>query len=72
METMTVLNVTGMSCGACVRHVSGALRPLAGVADVEVRLTEGRALVRHDPHATAPEGLAEAVRDAGYEAWLGG
>jgi len=68
METLTVLSVTGMSCGHCVRHVGEALRPLGGVREVEVQLEQGRALVKHDPQETSPEGLIEAVRDAGYEA----
>lgn len=68
MDKLTVLDVTGMSCASCVRHVRGALAPLAGVSDVEVRLEEGKALVKHDPGQTSPEGLIEALRDAGYDA----
>jgi copper chaperone len=62
----TLLNVQGMSCGNCVRHVGEALRGVEGVTDVEVRLDEGRALVRHDGRATL-ERLIAALDEAGYD-----
>jgi copper chaperone len=64
----TVLNVTGMSCGGCVRHVSEALGELQGVEKVEVNLTENKATVRHDPAAAPLAALIAAVTDAGYHA----
>ncbi len=63
----TLLEVDGMSCGSCVRHVDKALRTIEGVAAVEVRLKEGRVLVRHDEDAPLPR-LVEALREAGYPA----
>lgn len=66
----TLLKIEGMTCGHCVRHVDEALRALDGVAEVEVRLAEGEALVRHDARAPVA-GLVEAVREAGYEAAAG-
>lgn len=63
----TNLFVTGMTCGACVRHVEGALRGIAGVGTVEVSLQAGTARVQHD--GTTPiAALLSAVEDAGYEA----
>ena len=64
----TTLNVEGMTCGNCVRHVGDALRGLPGVTGVEVRLDERKAIVQHDPHAAPLDALLAAVRDAGYEA----
>lgn len=63
----TLLQVDGMTCGSCVRHVTHALRGVDGVAAVEVRLKEGRVLVRHGDDAPLPQ-LVEALRDAGYDA----
>ena len=63
----TVLQVEGMGCGSCVRHVDQALRTVEGVAAVEVRVKEGRVVVRHDEEAVLPQ-LVEALRDAGYPA----
>ena len=60
----TVLRVEGMTCGHCVRHVEEALRSVAGVEDVEVRLDAGEARVRH---AGSVEAMLAALRDEGYE-----
>lgn len=68
MNRETVLNVEGMTCANCVRHVDEALRELAGVDEVDVRLSEGRAIVRHDPDRAPITALVDAVREAGYEA----
>lgn len=63
----TTLNITGMSCGSCVRHVSEALRALDGVTQVEVELRTGAVRVRHDA-GTAIASLIDAVAKAGYPA----
>ncbi len=61
----TILDVSGMSCSSCVRHVEGALKKLDGVTEVEV--TVGRARVRHDPERASVERMIEAIDDAGYD-----
>jgi copper chaperone len=66
-ETETSLQVLGMSCASCVRHVGAALQEVRGVSKVDVRLTEGKVQVRHDSQ-TPVESLIEAVVEAGYEA----
>jgi len=62
----THLSITGMSCDACVRHVSGALRAVPGVVAVNVTLRGGLAEVQHD--GASVEALIGAVREAGYAA----
>ena len=61
----TLLDVKGMSCGSCVRHVNEALGRVQGVQQVDVRLRDGQVLVRHDP-TVEPTALVEALVDAGY------
>ena len=61
-ETYTV---EGMSCNHCVMVVKKAIKGVAGVDDVDVRLQENRAYVkgsRADRRA-----IAEAVREAGFD-----
>ncbi|GIW26246.1 heavy-metal-associated domain-containing protein [Meiothermus sp.] len=61
----TELKVEGMSCNNCVRHVTEALKKVAGVERVEVSLQEGRATVS----GSAPvEKLIEAIEEEGYTA----
>lgn len=62
----TVLNVEGMTCGSCVRHVEGALRGLEGIGAVEVTLREGKVRVQHDANRATLEQMVEALGAAGY------
>lgn len=62
----TILTVTGMSCGSCVRHVTSALRAVPGVSKVNVQLRAGLAEVQHGNEASV-DALISAVREAGYE-----
>ncbi|ART51451.1 MULTISPECIES: heavy-metal-associated domain-containing protein [Comamonadaceae] len=63
------LQVDGMSCGSCVKHVTQALQPLPGVRGVEVDLPSGRVRVSGElAQGSAP--LLRALTDAGYPAQL--
>lgn len=62
----TVLNVNGMSCAHCVRHVTTALEELDGVSGAVVSLEQNTASVEHDESVTSGQ-LKAAVEDAGYE-----
>jgi copper chaperone len=59
------LNVQGMTCGSCVKHVSAALNQLAGVTTVEVDLAAALVRVTGSAHA---EALIAALDNAGYPA----
>lgn len=60
-------NVSGMTCGSCVPHVTDAVRALLGVIDVEVKLKAGTVLVDYDPAMVNPEDINRAIQDAGYD-----
>lgn len=63
------LQVEGMSCGSCVKHVTEALQPLPGVSGVEVDLQSGQVRVSGDlPQGSDP--LVSALTSAGYPAKL--
>lgn len=59
------LNIEGMTCQNCVRHVKEALEELPGVNDVQVNLEENNALVEGNDLSEAA--LSEAVSEAGYD-----
>jgi copper chaperone len=63
----TTLNVGGMTCGACVRHVSHALTDIDGIEKVDVNLRDRKVFVRHQAHIDASV-LTGAIEDAGYTA----
>ncbi|MDI3514750.1 MAG: heavy-metal-associated domain-containing protein [Gammaproteobacteria bacterium] len=66
MEEVTI-KVEGMSCGGCVRNVTGVLKGLAGVEDAQVSLEQGSATVRFDPAQVSVGALRAAVEDAGFD-----
>jgi copper chaperone CopZ len=63
----TTLQVNGMTCGACVRHVNQALNAIGGVTAVDVDLASG--LVRVEGNADNSAMIA-ALDEAGYPAQL--
>lgn len=63
----TQLQVDGMTCENCVRHVREALEKVPGVTSVEVDLASGQATVEHED-STEVQVLALAVEDEGYTA----
>lgn len=62
----TTLRVRGMSCPSCVGGIEDRLLEIQGVRSVDVRLREGRVVVRHRAEVE-PAALATAVTGAGYE-----
>ncbi len=66
--TETLLDVRGMNCGSCVRHISEALDALDGVEEVCPSLPDKTVLVRHDPARVSAEQLADALTARGYPA----
>ena len=62
----TTLKIEGMMCQHCVKHVTDALKGIAGVTAVEVSLEKKQAVVTHAEVCTK-DALKAAVVDAGYE-----
>ncbi|MTJ80095.1 MAG: copper-translocating P-type ATPase [Telmatospirillum sp.] len=60
------IQVSGMSCAACVRHVEKALSKVPGVLAAEVNLATERASVRCFPGVSIDDLLA-AIARAGFE-----
>lgn len=68
---ITTLDITGMTCNGCVKHVDRALREIPGVTAVQVSLPDHHATVEHDPDAAPLPALIAAVSAAGYDATAG-
>lgn len=66
-ERDTVLEVQGMTCPSCLRHVTSALKSVGGVGKVDVKLRDGIVVVQHDAIEAPIDRLVDALRDAGYE-----
>lgn len=61
----TELNITGMTCGHCVKAVEKALGQVEGVQSVQVDLASGKATVQGQART---EQLLAAVAEEGYAA----
>lgn len=61
-----VLNIEGMVCGNCVKHVQKALAEISGVQDVVVHLESKSAQVQLI-QPVADDVFKAAIEDAGYE-----
>ena len=61
------LNISGMTCGGCVRSVTKVIDALDGVVKSEVSLEQKRAVVDYDPGKLGVEQLKRAIEEAGYE-----
>ncbi|HSH23795.1 MAG TPA: cation transporter [Acidimicrobiales bacterium] len=62
----TAYTVTGMTCGHCVRAVTGELSKLAGVIEVNVDLATDQVRVMSEAPLDEDE-VRAAVEEAGYE-----
>ncbi|PKM93700.1 MAG: heavy metal transport/detoxification protein [Firmicutes bacterium HGW-Firmicutes-1] len=61
------INIKGMSCTHCIKHVENALEQLEGVSNVSVDLENNSAIV--ELHNDIPDNqLEEAIEEAGYNA----
>jgi len=65
-ERVLEIKVGGMRCNGCVQSVQRALSEISGVTDAEVRLDEGRALIRGNGFSV--QELIEAVNSLGFDA----
>jgi copper chaperone len=67
METM-ILKVGGMSCGGCVKSVTGVLEALPGVSKADVSLEKNEATISYEAGKVSREQMVQAIDDAGFEA----
>jgi copper chaperone CopZ len=58
------LAVTGMGCGACVKHVRDALSAVPGVLVQDVSI--GKAVVQFDPRQSSEAVVIGALAASGY------
>lgn len=68
-ENQVFLEIQGMSCAGCVRHVTQAIQSVPGIAEVKVDLDQGLARIGWTS-GVAPrlESVVRAVEHAGFEA----
>jgi copper chaperone len=66
MQTIQI-SIEGMTCGGCVKSVTGVLQKIDGVSSVNVSLEQKRADIQYDESKTSPAAFKQAIEDAGYD-----
>lgn len=64
----TTIKIGGMSCGGCVKSITGLLLALPGVTTADISLAEGKADVSFEPEQVSRATLVDAIENAGFEA----
>jgi len=64
--TTATFSVDGMTCGGCVRSVTGAITQVPGVRKVDVSLEGKSATVEFDA-TVAPATIVAAIEGAGFD-----
>ena len=67
-QRATILEVQGMSCPSCIRHIRAALTERAGVSAVDVKLRDGLVAVAHAPAQTSAAQLTATLDEPAYPA----
>lgn len=62
----TTLNIDGMTCGMCVKHVEEAIASVPEVSDINVNLEQGSAAFNLG--TASIEKIIEAIHEEGYQA----
>ncbi|WP_376791203.1 heavy metal translocating P-type ATPase [Thermoflexus sp.] len=61
------LPILGMSCASCAATIEGVLKGIEGVAQVQVNVNGGRALVAYEPERVDLARLVAAIQEVGYQ-----
>jgi copper chaperone len=66
MDKVTI-NVSGMSCGHCVKAVEGSVGELKGVSNVKVHLENGTVDVEFNSSEVTLNVIKETIDEQGYD-----
>ena len=62
-----VVGVEGMHCDGCVRNITGVLKALPGVGQVDVSLEAKQATIDFDAAQVGLPQFKDAIEDAGFD-----
>ena len=66
MAEKTTLNVSGMSCGHCVKAVEESVGNLSGVIDVKVNLVSSSVEIAYESDQVNLQQITDTIEDQGY------
>lgn len=69
-ESITKVNISGMTCQSCVRSIEDTISKKPGIHKITVSLPERNATIIYDPNQVTPQEICEYIDDMGFEASL--
>ena len=67
MTETTTLNVTGMTCGHCVKAVEESVGKISGVENVKVDLESSSVEINYQGDKVDVKQITETIEDQGYD-----
>jgi mercuric ion transport protein len=64
------LNIKGMSCADCTKHIDGSLMGISGVATSSTSFEKTETIVRYDPAKTNADTINYKIKEIGYQPTL--
>lgn len=64
------LNIKGMSCADCTKHIDGSLLEINGVATSRTSFEKSETIVRYDPAKTNADSINHKIKEIGYQPTL--
>lgn len=60
------LNIRGLDCSGCARHLESVAKRIVGVTKVTTLLSDRKVVMLYDPAKTTPAAIRESIAAAGY------
>lgn len=64
------LNIKGMGCADCIKHIDGSLMSLNGVSSSTTSFEKAQTIVRYDPSKTNADSINHKIKEIGYQPTL--
>lgn len=64
------LNIKGMSCADCTKHIDGSLISLNGVSSSTTSFEKAETVVRYDPAKTNADSINHKIKEIGYQSTI--
>lgn len=61
------LNIKGMGCADCTKHIDGTLTGLTGVASATTSFEKALTVVSYDPAKTNADSISHKIKEIGYQ-----
>ncbi|XP_054831117.1 copper-transporting ATPase 2 isoform X2 [Eublepharis macularius] len=65
---VVTVNISGMTCQACVQSIEGRISKVKGIGDIKVSLKQNNAVVKYLGAEISPHQICQEINDMGFDA----